>query len=322
MITFPKSVAEAGSAISTGGQVIRAGGTDLSELRRHHIRRGPLVDLRDLGGLDTIETSTDGFVLGAMVRLSALAHHQDIIAQYPGIAASAGALATPQIRNVATVGGNLLQSSRCWYFRNPDASCYKSGGEGCPARKGDHLYHACFDLGPCISPHPSTLGLALLAYEASIRVEGGENRSVEALYGDGTDPTKEHQLTDKELLTHVVLPAPVEGEYAAYFRSISRAYAEWPLVEVLARMTFEDDTITMARVAIGGVAPIPLRLSAVEVALEGQRAGEETFANAAALGIEGASPLPMTAYKLKLIPDTIIEALQRIDTQRGQKEAV
>jgi len=312
MIRFPTSLSEIEPPASGSAPVVRAGGTDLSERRRLGLASGPLLDLRDLPGLDTVEwDGTGAATVGARVRVAAVAADPTLAAGYPGLVAAAGALATPQIRAVATLGGNLLQANRCWYYRNPDARCLKSGGEACLAREGDHLYHACFDLGACASVHPSTLGMALLAYDASVMVYGAADRTVAALYGDGSDARRDHQLEPGAVLTHVVLPRPRPGERAAYFRAIARARSEWPLVEVLVRLVMEGDTVRFAAVAMGGVAPVPLRLPAVEAALTGATMSEGTLAGAAALAREGASPLPMTGYKVDLVEGTVLEALER-----------
>jgi xanthine dehydrogenase YagS FAD-binding subunit len=307
VIEFPRTLDEA----AAGQGEIRAGGTDLQELRRSGVSRGPIVDLRDLGGLDEIERSNDGTMrVGALVKVSTIAGDEGIRRSYPGLAQAAGGLATPQIRAVGTLGGNLLQRNRCWYFRHPATSCYKKGGSSCPARAGNHLYSVAFDLGPCVAPHPSTLGMALLAYEARIEVHGQEPRPVAELY-DGTDPHHDHQLDEGEVLTGVVLPPPVEGERGAYFRATSRAYSEWPLVECIVRVVIEGGEIRFARVAVGAVANVPLRLSRVEETLVGKPAGEETFEQAADVAAEGANPLPMTGYKVPLIRGTLLETLNR-----------
>ncbi len=153
MIRFPTKLDDA----STTDGVIRAGSTDLMERRRLGLADGPLVDLRDLPGLDQIDWDAGGAKVGARVTIAAFAADPKIQAAYPGLAAAAGGLATPQIRAVATMGGSLLQRSRCWYYRNPEQQCLKKGGDRCLARAGDHLYHSCFDLGPCVAVHPSTI---------------------------------------------------------------------------------------------------------------------------------------------------------------------
>jgi xanthine dehydrogenase YagS FAD-binding subunit len=298
-------------ALATAGEY-RAGGTDLQQRLRSGVSSGPPVDLLRLPGLDRVEWEEQGGArIGALVTIATLAGDPRLAAAYPGLAQCAAALATPQIRAAGTLGGNLLQRTRCWYYRHPAISCLKKGGEDCPARTGNHLFGVCFDLGPCVAPHPSTLGMALLAYDAEVEVAGSGSRPVAALYGDGSDGHHDHQLGEHQILTAVVMPKPLQGEHAGYLRAMSRALAEWPLVEAVARLTISHGMIEFARVAVGGVAPIPLRLRRVEEALEGRRATAEVIDEAASLAGEGANPLPMTRYKLDLLPRTVRETLNR-----------
>lgn len=300
-------------AQATSGE-IRAGGTDIMDRRRHGVSSGDMVDISRLTGYEAIAPLDDGGLkLGAMVKLDAIANNQTVIDGYPGLAIASGALATPQIRYMTTLGGVILQTTRCWYFRNPGFSnCYKKGGDSCPARSGDHRFGVAFDLSPCVFPHPSTVGMVLMTYEAQIEINGTETRSIHNVYGNGKNPAITHTLKTGEILTNVILPKPVADERAAYFRSISRARAEWALVEASVRLVVDaSNTITMARVAIGGVAHVPLLLPAVNQALEGQPATEATFKAAAKLATEGVSPLPQTGYKVPLIYGTVLETLNR-----------
>ena len=151
---------------SAGIAEFRAAGTDLSERRRSGVSGGPLVDIVPTAETTGIAINETGALrIGASTTIAAIAASARIAA-YPGFAAAASGLATPQIRQLATLGGNLAQRSRCWYYRNPHFSCLKKGGAGCPAREGNHLYGVAFDLGPCVAPHPSTMATALLAYDA------------------------------------------------------------------------------------------------------------------------------------------------------------
>lgn len=303
MIHFPTDLA---AAAGTPGE-LRAGGTDLTERRRSGRSSGPLVDLRDLGGLDAVEVRDGGLRVGAKVTVAALAAHPSTPS---GLAQAAGGLATPQIRAVATVAGNLSQRVRCWYFRNPAFSCLQSGGPTCPAREGDHLYHACFDDQACIAPHPSTLACALLAYDAVAEVAGAAApvplgvvlASLQAAHLGREAPP---------LIVAVRLATPAAGERAAYVRAISRARAEWPLVEAVARLTLVDGKVAGARVVVGGVAGLPLRRAAVEAALIGGVPDEARILEAAARATEGARPLPLTGYKLPLLVGAVREALER-----------
>ena len=292
---------------------VRAAGTDVSDRYRFGVSAGDMVDISRVPGLDDMTVQVDGSVkIGAKVKLDAVANDAYLIENYPGIAMAAGALATPQIRWMATIGGVILQRNRCWYFRHPAFDCFKKGGNNCPARDGDHRFGVIFDLGPCLFPHPSTVGMVLLGYEAQVEINGKYLMTMPELYGDGSDPSHDHRLQPGDLLTSILLLPPVPDERAAYFRSISRARAEWPLVEAGVRLVVDaDDQIEMARVVVGGVANVPLRLPRVEEALIGQPATEATFAQAAGLAAEGVTPLPQTGYKVPLLYGTVLETIER-----------
>ena len=290
----------------------RAAGTDLSERRRSGVSKGPVIDLV-LPGDDGIVWGGDGAAtLGAFATIAAIAADKRIAAAYPGIAATAAGLATPQIRHLATLGGNLAQRSRCWYFRNPQIACLKKGGSDCPARAGNHLYHVAFDLGPCVAPHPSSMACALLAYEATVTTDRRKALSIRELLGDGSDGRADHALQPGETIRNIALPAPLAGERARYKRAISRSHAEWPLVEICARAVIADGAFTSVRIAAGGIAPVPLRLAAAEAAIEGQPPIEAVIANAARLAVDGAKPLPMTGYKLELLRGLVRDVLTEI----------
>ena len=229
------------ASMITAAAEFRAAGTDLSERRRSGVSRGPLIDIAS--GERGMAWGADGAAsIGALTTIAAIAADPRVAAAYPGIAASAQGLATPQVRHVATLGGNLAQRSRCWYFRNPHLDCLKKGGSTCPARAGNHLYGVAFDLGGCVAPHPSTMAAALLAYDARIVTNRRAGLGIAELLGDGSDGSADHALAAGEMITSVVLPAPLATERAAYKRAIGRAYAEWPLVEVCARAVVVDGT--------------------------------------------------------------------------------
>ena len=298
---------------NTGGPELRAAGTDLSERRRSGVARGALADIEPTPAMRQIAWRDDGSAaIGASVTVAEIAADARIIAAYPGLAAAAGGLATPQIRTLATLGGNLAQRTRCWYYRNPHIGCLKKGGAGCPARGGNHLYGVAFDLGPCVAPHPSTLGAALLAYEASVITSQRPSLSVADLFGDGRAGTADNTLGEGELIERIELVRPVAGERAAYGRAITRAHAEWPLAEVVARGVVADGKFAFVRVAAGGVAPVPLRLTGVETALAGGPADIAAIDAAARIAADGAKPLAQTGYKLDLLIQQVADALARI----------
>ncbi len=293
-----------------GGE-FRAGATDLSARIRLGIRPDQITDINGLEELKGIDWKENGAAtIGALVKIDALSKEPNIMHHYPALAQAAGGLATPQIRSVATVGGSLLQSTRCWYYRNPAFHCYKKGGDHCPAREGNHQFGVCFDLGPCVFPHPSTIGMALLAYGAEVEIANKGLRSIADIYGDGSDPSRDHLLASDELLTSIHMPPPLSEEKSVYFRAISRFEAEWPLVEVVARLKIDGGLVTFAKIAVGGVANIPFELPSVAGTLTGQPANPGTFKQAASKAVEGANPLPMTAYKVKLLQGSVLEALK------------
>jgi xanthine dehydrogenase YagS FAD-binding subunit len=291
----------------------RAAGTDLSERRRSGVSKGPLMDIVAASDITGMNWGADGSLrIGAYTRIESIAADSGIAAAYPGIAASALGLATPQIRHLATLGGNLAQRSRCWYYRNPHIACLKKGGTDCPARSGNHLYHVAFDLGPCVAPHPSTMAAALLAYEATIITYTRSGLSISDVLGDGSNGAVDHALQPGEMIRGIELPKPLQGERAFYKRAISRSYAEWPLVEVCARAVVKDGAFQFIRLAAGGIAPVPLRLKAAEAALQGKPANALNIEVAAKFAISGAKPLPMTGYKLDLLEGVVRDLLEKL----------
>ncbi len=290
----------------------RAAGTDLSERRRTGVSKGPVIDLV-LPGDDGIIWGADGAAtIGAFATIAAIAADKRINDAYPGVAATAAGLATPQIRHLATLGGNLAQRSRCWYYRNPHIACLKKGGSECPARTGNHLYSVAFDLGPCVAPHPSSMAAALLAYDATVTTDRRKAISIGELLGDGSDGRADHALQSAETIRSIALRVPLAGERARYKRAISRSYADWPLVEICARAVIADGAFRSVRIAAGGIAARPLRLKASEAALEGRAMSEGTIANAVKLAADGAKPLPMTGYKLELLSGLVRDLLTQI----------
>jgi xanthine dehydrogenase YagS FAD-binding subunit len=260
-----------------------------------------------------IQWGEDGAaMIGAFTSIATIAADKRIAAAYPGLAATAAGLATPQIRHVATLGGNLAQRSRCWYYRNPHLACLKKGGTDCPARSGNHLYHVAFDLGPCCAPHPSSMATALLAYEATVDTDHRAGLSIGILLGDGSNGSSDHALRPEEVIQSATLPVPLAGERALYKRAISRSHAEWPLVEVCARAVVENNSFRFIRIAAGGVAARPLRLRASEAVLLGAAATTETLFEAARRATTNASPLPMTRYKLTLLSGLVQDLLEQL----------
>ncbi|QVQ52245.1 FAD binding domain-containing protein [Spiractinospora alimapuensis] len=314
-MTTPTTIDAAREALASHGGRPRAGGTDVVALAQIHRAEGPYVELRRLSELSGVTPHADGTaMLGATTTIAAVAADPTLRARFPALSAAANALATPQVRAVATVGGNLLQRNRCPYFRNPAFSCFQTDGDSCPARAGDHVFASVIDQGRCVAPHPSSLAVALLAYGARVHLAGGDTIPVSDLY-DGADPTRDHQLDPGQLVTGVELPAPTPGETAAHQRATSRSRAEWPMAEVVARIACSDGRVTEAVVAVGAVARTPLRLTEVERALIGAPTpGAPTPGGPPPEALdrvtESCTPLPGNAAKVDVLRATVSDALE------------
>jgi xanthine dehydrogenase YagS FAD-binding subunit len=307
-----KAAAAAAAAASSAAE-FRAAGTDLSERRRSGVSRGPIIDLARPSGTPDIEWDAGGAArISAFASIASIAADPKLGQAYPGLAAAAAGLATPQVRHVATLGGNLAQRSRCWYYRDPQIACFKKGGDACPARGGNHLYGVAFDLGACVAPHPSTMAAALMAYDATVKTTLRQRASIEQLLGDGSNGRADNTLAPGEIIEGIELGIPVANERALYRRAISRSHAEWPLVEVVVRAVVEDGTFKLVRIVSGGVAPVPLRLQAAEAAALGATVDATTIASAVAQSALGATPLAMTGYKLDLLKGLVRDLLERI----------
>ncbi len=289
---------------------LMAGGTDLMERRRSGISRRAVASVRRTTENQQNSWGADGAAaIGSLVSLAEVAMHPQLALAYPGLTAAALGSATPQIRSIGTVGGNLAQRSRCWYYRNPQMPCLKKGDDVCPARAGNHLYGVVFDQGPCVAPHPSTLGSALLTYDAAVSTNRRQRLSIADFFGDGQTAARDNMLDDDEVIIAIHLPPPQAGEQAAYRRAVSRTHAEWPLVEAAMRINRSSSIVISAQVAVGGVAPVPLRLTAVETVLVGSSLTDDTIATAVACAAARANPLPMARYKVALMEGVLRDLL-------------
>ncbi|HET7492379.1 MAG TPA: FAD binding domain-containing protein [Bradyrhizobium sp.] len=295
----------------------RAAGTDLSERRRSGVSHAQIVDLVRPPDAPDVDWGANGAArINAFASVAAIAADPKLAAAYPGLAAAAAELATPQIRHVATIGGNLAQRSRCWYYRDPQISCLKKGGSVCPAREGNHLYGVAFDLGPCVAPHPSTLAAALMAYDATVTTNLRTYLNINHLLGDGSKGSVDHNLEPDEIIESIELGAPVANERALYRRAISRSRAEWPLVEIVVRAVIAEGTFKLVRIVAGAVAPVPLRLAAAESAAQGAAVSAAIIDKAVAQSTVGAKPLAMTAYKLDLLSGLVRDLLEKISVPK------
>lgn len=290
-----------------------AGGMDLVGLMKDYIvQPDRLVNVKNLDR--TIRKAPDGGLrIGAAVTLTDLAAHPDVTKMYPALVEAAAEVGTPQIRNLGTVGGNLNQRPRCWYFRNEEFHCLKKGGARCFAVDGENQYHAIFGDGPCHIVHPSSLAVPAIALNARFRIVGpaGEREVPAADYFLMPDRNLfgETVLAPNELLTHVVLPAP--GTRNATYEVRFRQSSDWPLAFASVALALDGGTIRDARVVMGAVAPIPWRAPAAEAALKGKRISEETAIAAADAALAGAKPLSHNAYKIQIARTAVKRAILR-----------
>jgi xanthine dehydrogenase YagS FAD-binding subunit len=292
-----------------------AGGQDLLARMKDYIDTPDrVVNVKNALDASVVSTADGGLRIGAAMKVVDLLDHGQVAQMYPALTAAGADIGTPQIRNQATVGGNINQRPRCWYFRNEEFVCYKKGGSRCFAVDGENQYHAIFgNDGPSHIVHPSSLAVPLLAYGARFRVVGSKGEREVAAADYFTMPTlqnvlKENVLEDDELLTHVVLPAPGNvrsGHYEVRYK----ASHDWPLAFATVVLAMNGSTIQSGRVVLGAVAPVPWRSKPAEDALAGKPLNETTAVAAAEAAVSEAKPMSGNAYKVQIARTTVKRAI-------------
>jgi xanthine dehydrogenase YagS FAD-binding subunit len=294
-----------------------AGGTTLIDLMKLNVERpAQLLDINRLP-LDKIEATPDGGLkIGATARNSTLAHHPTVQRDYAVLSQALLAGASAQLRNMATTAGNLLQRTRCVYFRDTAMPCNKrEPGTGCPAITGSNRSLAVLGTSEhCIATNPSDMCVAMAALEATIHVQGTKGSRAIA-FGDfhllpGNTPNRETVLEPGDLITHVTLPPPVAGSKQVYLKLRDRASYEFALASAAVVITIADGNVTRARVALGGVGTKPWRSPEAEAALVGQAANEATFRKAAVAALRDAKPQSENAFKIELAKRCLAHALK------------
>ena len=319
----PTSAREAAQMLADSDRpravALLAGGRDLvTEMAEHLVEPDLVVDLKTVPGMRELAWEPDGgLTIGALVTLEQLVDDADVRARLTVLAEAAESVASPQIRSVGTVGGNLNQRPRCWYFRNENAVCLKKGGVACLAAVGRNKYNAILGGGPSYIVHPSDLAPALIALGAEVTLVGpaGERRMPLADYfvlpRNGAILT-ETARADDEVMTAVHVPAQPEGQRTTYLKFKERESYDWALSSVALGLTMDGSNVTGASIVLGGVAPIPWRAPGAERVLEGAQITEESIAKACDAALFGAQPLAENGYKVPLTKGLLTRALRKL----------
>ena len=291
-----------------------AGGTDiLGEIKEGVLDVDTLVSLEGLPGMSGIDSGPDGLDMGALVTLAEVARSQQITESYRALSQAASSAGTPQIRNVGTVGGNLCQRPRCWYYRSSLYHCKKKGGETCFAFSSGNRFHAVLGADQCYIVHPSDLAVALVSMDATVvLVDGSGSRELpidDFFVAPHVNILAETVLRAGEYVTRVRVPAPAGETRSVYLKAKERQGYDFALSSVAAVIQTEDGVIRDARITLGGVAPVPYRVSHVDAALTGLRVGEVDARAMGEMAVRDAQPLAENRYKVRLTASLVSRAI-------------
>ena len=307
--------ADVAGAIAAGaerGALFKAGGVDVTDLLKEGVAQPTaLVNLRRIGELDFLREEKGALVIGPLVTLARLAEDPVVVKGANALALAAGWAGTPQVRNLATLGGNLAQRPRCPYFRSEQFHCRKKGGSECFAIPGENQDHAVFDNDLCAIVHPSGAATALVALGASLKLKGprGERTlPIEQFFlRPRQDVLRENVLQPGELIVEVRVPT---GRRGGYVKLMQKQTFDWPLADAASVLDLDGGTVREARVVLGAAAPVPWRASAVEKALVGKKLDEASARDAARLATEGATPLDKNRHKLPALQAAVLRSLR------------
>jgi len=296
------------------GQYLAGGNDLLGRLKDDITEAARLVNIKALPGLNRIEPGADHWRIGALVTIAQIEDHPEIRKVFPGLHQAAAEVGSQQIRNVATLGGNLAQHSRCWYYRHRDIQCLKKRGRICYAIEGDNRYHALFTGNVCISPVVSNLAIALTALDATAIVlrDGQERRmSMAELYELAWDnPTAHHSLRPGDLILRVEIPT--QRRRSAYLQISEKHAFDWALVSCAAAANLENGRLRNVRVALGCISPVPHQVAAANQFLEGKPLDDDVLEHAADLLLAGAEPQTHNAYKIPMARALIRRTLRQL----------
>ncbi|HEX3470058.1 MAG TPA: xanthine dehydrogenase family protein subunit M [Silvibacterium sp.] len=306
-----KTVDQALGQLSDGAMV-KAGGIDLLDLMKEDIISPPkLVNIRNIDSLRGITISEDGLHLGPLSTLSEIADHPEIRRNYSALADAAGHAATPQVRNMATLGGNLMQRPRCWYFRSSDFDCKKKGGgsDECHAHTGENQYHAIMNNATCAMVHPSSTAVPLLAMDAQVQLTSKRGKRMVPMSEFYVPPEKnvinETVVQPGELITSIIVPPPEAGTRSAYQKYGEKESFDWPIADAGVVLVMDGALCRKASVVLGVAAPTPIRSKAAEDVLTGKTIDEATARAAGQAAMRSATPLSQNGYKTQLFQTAI-----------------
>ena len=312
----PKSLEQVTAYLAGADGDVRlmGGGTDLlGEIKEGTIQPDVVVDLKAVPGLAFIRRDADGLAIGACTAVADLAADPDVARDYRGLHEAAAVVASPQLRNMGTVGGNLCQRPRCWYFRDAATVCNKKGGSQCFAEQGRNKYHAVFGGSLCWSVYPSDLAPALIALESKVVVASPQGERTIPLAEFYAPPIvnvrKENILSRQDVVKEIRVPAPKKGDRGAYVKFMERGAWDFAVVSAAVKLTLAGNSISDVRIVCGGVAPVPWRLKAAEDALRGRTVSESAAAQAAARAAGDARPLAENGYKVDIFKAVVARAV-------------
>ncbi len=313
----PTSLDETVEQLAQPGVRLHAGGTDLIGCLRDRVfAADSLVSLSSVPGLDAIaETADGGLRIGALVRVAQVAADHRIRTRYQALADAASVVASPQLRAQGTIGGNLCQKPRCWYYRG-EFHCLRKGGEQCFAVRGENHFHCIFGGDGCYIVHPSDIAPALVALQALARITGPAGSRAVPVEGfhvpPSVDPQRETVLEPGELVTEIVLPAPPAGLVGSYRKVRARGSWDFALAGAALALVIDSGRVKEARVVLSGAAPVPWRARGAEAALVGRKLDAKSAAAAAEAAVTGAEPLEHNGYKVPLFKGLIAEQLEAL----------
>jgi len=298
------------------GAVVKAGGIDLLDLMKEGIVAPPkLVNIRNISSLRGIAVSKAGLQLGPLSTLSEIAAHPEIQRTYTALSDAAGHAATPQVRNMATLGGNITQRPRCWYFRSSDFDCKKKGGTSnvCHAHEGENQYHAVLNNSTCAMVHPSSTAVPLLALNAQVELTSRHGKRMVPMSSFYNTPEKsllnETALQPGELITNVFVPPPEPGTRSAYQKYGEKESFDWPLADACIVLAMEGNRCRKAVIAMGVAAPTPIRSPEAEALLTGKIIDEASARAAGKAAMQNATPLSGNAFKTQLFQTAIYRTI-------------